>query len=156
MSVSYSVYVGRYIKVKNWYNITTQKETIHICSNENCWNNKAHKNLGSSKFCPECGSKVIPDEVDVKKQGRIDLYDICKEVFNNDSKFCEVNDCYVIYNKRSVFSESFSSDDEVSLIDMVEYMKNKTEDDDVDILSKHLTKLEFENEIKFGVVGYYC
>jgi hypothetical protein len=42
------------------------------------------------------------------------------------------------------------------LFGVLEYMKNKTEDDEIDILSKHLTKIGVENEIKFGVVGYYC
>lgn len=155
MSVDYYVNVGRYIKVKSWDIEIKENETIQICSNDvDCKNHFSNKNLRSSKFCPECGSKVIPIVVEVKKTKHIYLDSFCDELFENPD-FFYVNCKHVFVNGNTEYSKSASDDCEFDLSDVLEYMKNKTEDDEVDILSKHLTKIGVENEIKFGVVGYY-
>lgn len=155
MSVDYNVNVGRYIKVKSWESEIKENETIQICSNDvDCKNHFSNKNLNTFKFCPECGSKVIPTVVEVKKTKHIYLDSICEELFG-DSYFFYVNCKHVFVDRNTEYSKLASNTCEIDLSKMFEYMKNKTEDDAVDILSKHLTKIGVENEIKFGVVGYY-
>lgn len=156
MSVEHNVYIGRYIKQKSRTYNKLYSETIYICSNDvDCKNHFSNKNLLQMKFCPDCGSKVVPENVILTKQVPFDVEDICDELFGDGGKFYINEDGYILYNGSSVFAEHLDDGDEFDLSKMFEYMKNKNVPDDVDILSSYLTKLGVENEIKFGAVGYY-
>lgn len=156
MSVSYNVYVGRYIKVKNFVSTVTTPTTIKICSNDvDCKNYFSNKDLENSKFCPECGSKVIPYETTIQTQRTLDAYDICKDLFGNGDKLC-CNENVILYNTKNKYHKTVYGNCTVDLNVMSKNISNKTEDDEMDILSKHLTKIGVENEIKFGAFGYYC
>lgn len=156
MLVDYFVNVGRYIKVKSWDYVEKEQQSIQICSNDvDCKNHFSNKDLKEFKFCPECGSKVISTTIEVKTTKHIYLDSICQELFGNCDYF-DVNYTNIFFNGNTVYSKSCFGDCEFGLTNMFEYMKNKTEDDAVDILSKYLSKIGVENEIKFGVVGYYC
>lgn len=156
MSVDHNVYIGRYIKLKSrCYNIS-YSEIIQICSNDvDCKNHFSNKNLTTFKFCPECGSKVVSENVTLTKQVAFDVEDICEELFKNIGIFYIDNNGNVFYNNSSTFAKHLHTGEEFDFSKMFEYMKNKTEDDIVDILSKHFTKIGVEHEVKFGAVGYY-
>ena len=155
MSTSYSVHVGRYIKVKSLVIKKTFPKTIHVCSYNGCDNSGHMKDLGNVNFCFLCGSRIVPLETTETKNEYIDIETIWFDLFGDRFGFY-YNGEYLFVNEDTEFSKSDNNDYvEINLIDMFEYMKNKTEDDAVDILSKHLTKIGVENEIKFGAVGYY-
>lgn len=155
MSVTHNVYIGKYIKVDSWCASVTSKEVIQGCSNKvNCKNNFSNKNLDQMNFCPECGAKVVPIEVDITNIKRYNVYVICEELFGVDVFNCY--DQYIFYVGDDNISKTVSGDYEFDLSKMFECLKTNTEDDQVDILSKHLTKLGIKHEVKFGAVGYYC
>lgn len=154
MSTSYSVHVGRYIKVKSLVVQKIVPKTINICSHVGCENSGQMKDLGNAKYCFLCGNKVISFNTTETKNKYIDLETICFDLFGDRFGFY-YNGEYLFVNEDTDFSKRDSDECKIDLSYMLEYMKNKTEDDYVDILSKHLTKIGVENEIMFGVVGYY-
>lgn len=155
MSVEHNVYIGKYIKVDSWNASVISKEVIQGCSNKvNCKNNFSNKNLDQMNFCPECGAKVVPIEVEITNIKHYNVDVICDELFGVD--VFNFQDQYIFYVDGGNISKIVSDDYEFDLSKMFEYLKNKTEDDQVDILSKHLTKLGIKHEVKFGAVGYYC
>lgn len=156
MTIDHNVYIGRYIKLKSRCSNVSYSETIQICSNDvDCKNHFSNKDLTTFKFCPECGSKVVSENVTLTKQVAFDVEDICEELFDNSGKFYVQDNGNIFYNSSAIFAKHLSNSEELDLTKMFEYMNNKTVDDAVDILSKHLTKIGVEHEVKFAVVGYY-
>lgn len=155
MSTSYSVHVGRYIKVKSLVVQKMVPKTINVCSRVGCENSDQMKDLGNVNYCFLCGNRIVPLESTETENEYLRLGRICFDLFGHCNVFEKIDDC-IFCEYDTDFSKRDFAECKIDLSDMLEYMKNKTEDDAIDILSKHLTNIGVENEIKFGVVGYYC
>lgn len=71
MGISYSSYVGPYIKAYN--PLKDSNETHYTCSNEKCLNFK--KDM-SSEYCPKCGNKICLAERTCETKIDFDVWQI--------------------------------------------------------------------------------
>lgn len=152
MSNHRSIYVGTYIELENDFILEDHSEILDCCLNESCENNS---NKISGNFCPTCGSKVIRIEKTGKKKVRLDVYNLCEELFENGDRFTQDNkqifgnlntDPYIHFGHNQDIDMAFSH-----LFEILERSKSE----DFKTLSVKLNEMGFKNSIKAGIVSYW-
>lgn len=143
MSADRNIYIGHYLRI--WMPKEERKSPMGAC--QYCTMKQ------STKFCSECGGKVIFGEIGYLPG----ICDYCEKVFGNEDGFFNLNiegekDYIIVLENRLDTPGCLRLDD----YDTEQELPNKDErGDDWQVLMDALTKDGIKYEMRFGIVNYY-
>ena len=154
MGVSHYVYIGPFIKYKEPVIERIKKEHFRVCVNSDC--KSFNKNIGSAKFCPNCGTEGDKQTKETVENTGLSVQDALIEGGFREDCFDSWHNI-LMANHDAEYHKSFRSydDEECGELNIdPESAKTQFMNDHKDEI-EHLKNKGFELELIYGYYSYF-